>query len=71
MLVAFSGMVFGWVVSEIFLSWVMLEIEILLGVLVQQPEVPHFHRARTLSFYGVVDNADGCSIIHMYWGGRL
>ena len=60
-------MCLAWVVDHVLLAWVVLYVEVLLHMLVQQPEVTHFHCARLLALDGVVHDTYGCTVVDVYW----
>ena len=59
-------MVLALVVSKIFLPGVPLNFICILCHFVTNPKILHFHRLRSLSFYGVVCDADGGGIVAMH-----
>lgn len=64
-------MEFGVVVAQVFGSGVPLDIELLAGDLVCDPEVSHFHRTGTLALNGVVGNAGGGGVVAVEGCGWL
>ncbi len=63
--------VFRRIITHVFLSRLTLKFEILLSFPVQQPEVMHFHGAGVLTFDSVIDNANGSSVVNVYWCWQL
>jgi hypothetical protein len=63
--------VFRRIIAHVFLSGLIMKFEILLSFSVQEPELTHFHGAGALLFDSVVDNANGSSIVNVYWCWRL
>jgi hypothetical protein len=67
------GVVFTLVISKILFTRVPFDIVRILGNLITHQKIPHIHRARLLSFDGVVRNAysggvvamDGCFWLRM------
>ena len=66
-----SRMCFGGVVAQVFLSWVMMEFEGLLGLAVEEPKVFVLHRARSGSFLRVVNDTYTCAVVDVDWRGWL
>ena len=65
MLMYGTSMMLGRILHEVFLAGLVVKFETLLGHLVKQPKVSHFHCARSLSFNRVIRDAYGCRIINM------
>ena len=70
MLMNVSCVVFRRIITHVFLSGLKMKFEILLSFPVQQPEVMHFHGAG-LTFDSVIDNANGSSVVNVYWCWQL
>jgi hypothetical protein len=62
---------FGVVISQVFLSRVPSDVELVSGDLVGNPKVAHLHGAGTLALDCVVGNASSGGIVTMDWGRRL
>ncbi len=67
MLMDVSCVVFRRVIAHVFLSGLIMKFEILLSFPDQKPEVTHFHGVGALTFDGVIDNANGSSVVNVYW----
>jgi hypothetical protein len=67
----FGTMVLGDVVAEVLCSGVPVNANVLIADLIDDPKVAHFHRAGSLTFYGVVGDSDGSGVVAMYGRGRL
>jgi hypothetical protein len=63
MLVYVSHVVFRGIIAQVFLPGLIVKFEVLLSFPIKQPEVLHFHGAGALVFGGIVDNADGGSVV--------
>ena len=48
-----------------------MKIKLLLGFAVQEPKILIFHRARSRSLLGIVDDTHACAIVDVDRGGRL
>ena len=57
-----SRVVFGWIVAQVFLTGLIIKLEVLLYFTVQELEISHFHRTGVLSFDSVIDNANSSSV---------
>ncbi len=55
------------IIAHVFLSGLIMKFEIFLIFPIQQPEVTHFHGAGALTFDRVIDNANGSSVVNVYW----
>ena len=71
MLMNVGCVVFRRIIAHVFLSGLIMKFEILLSFPVQQQEVTHFHGAGALAFDGVIDNANGSSVVNVNWCWRL
>ena len=58
--------VFTGIVTQIFLSWMTFYLKHLLGHLIENPKIAHFHWSWSLSLDCVVNNASNGSVIDMY-----
>ena len=67
MLMYLPKVMFGGIIGEIFYPGLVVKFEILLGHLVKQPKVSHFHCARLLSLNRVIHDAYDGRIIEMDW----
>ncbi len=63
MLVYVSHFVFSGIIAQVFLSGLIVKFEVLLSFPIKQPEVQHIHGAEALAFDGIVDNANGGSVV--------
>ncbi len=63
MLVCVGRVVFRGIITQVFLSGLIVKFEVLLSFPIKQPEVPHFHGSGVLAFDGIVDNADGGRVV--------
>ena len=70
-LVMCSYVVFALVIRQILFSWMPSDIICVLGNLVTNPEISHFHRSRSLTLNSVVCYADCGGVITMYVCPRL
>jgi len=59
------GMVFGVVISHVFLSGVPLDVELLAGYLVGDPKIAHFHGVGALAFDCIVGIAHSGGVVTM------
>ena len=66
-----TSMMLGGIIGEICLVGLVEKFEILLGHLVKQPKVSHFHCARSLPLNRVIHDAYDCCIIDMDRSLRL
>jgi hypothetical protein len=71
MLMNVGYVVFGRIIAHVFLSGLIMKFEILLSFPIQQPEVTHSHGVGALAFDSVIDNANGSSVVNVYWCWRL
>jgi hypothetical protein len=67
MLMYDSRVVFRGIVAQVFLSWLIVKFEVFLRFAVEKPEVSHLHCAGALGFDGIVDNANGGSVVYVDW----
>ncbi len=65
MLMYVSHVVFRGIITEIFLLGLIVKFEVLLHLAIKKPEVLHFHCTGALAFDGIVDNADGGSVVYV------
>ncbi len=63
MLVYVGSVVFRGIIAQVFLPRLIVKFEVLLSFPIKQPEVPHFHGTGALVFDGIVDNANGGSVV--------
>ena len=71
MLMNLPKVMFGGIIGKIFNAGLVVKLEILLGHLVKQPKILHFHCTRSLSLNRVIHDAYGGSIVAMDWRLRL
>ena len=71
MLMYCTSVMLGGIIGKVFLTGLVVNFEILLGHLVKQPKVTHFHCARSLSLNSVIHDAYDCRIIDMDRSLRL
>ncbi len=71
MLMNVDCVVFRRIIAHVFLSRLIMKFEILMSFPIQQPEVTHLHGARVLMFDSVIDNANGSSVVNVYWCWQL
>jgi hypothetical protein len=64
-------MMFGYVVTKVFDTWVPEDSNLLVRHLIYNPEVAHFHGSRALAFYGAVRNADRRGVVTVDRGRGL
>jgi len=57
---------FTLVVSKILLPGVPFKFVGILCHLITYPKIPHFHRSQSLSFHGVICDADGGGVVAMH-----
>ena len=72
MLMDVSSVMFGQVITQVFLSGLIMKFKVFLSFAVKEPEVSHFHGTRSLSFDGFVDNSDSSGVVDMngcWWLG--
>ena len=48
-----------------------VELELSLGIPVEEPKIFVLHRARACPFLGVIDDTHASAVVDVYWGGRL
>ncbi len=65
MLMYVSHVVFRGIVAKVFLSGLIIKFEVFLHFAVKKPEVLHLHCAGALVFDGIVDNANGGSVVYV------
>jgi hypothetical protein len=58
---------FGRIVSQIFVSRVPADVEFAIFYLVADVKIAHFHRARALPIYGTVGNACCSDVVAVNW----
>jgi hypothetical protein len=71
MLVFVGRMMFGGIVAQVLLARSIVESEELLGFIIKEPKVAHFHSLGMLAFDGVVHNADSCGVVNVNGNGWL
>ncbi len=65
MLMYVGCVVFRGMVAQIFLPGLIVKFEVFLRFAVENPEVSHLHCAGALVFVGIVDNANGGSVLYV------
>ncbi len=71
MLMYVGRVVFRGIITQVFLPGLVVKFEVLLCFTVEKPEVPHLYCLGALSFDGIVDNADGGSVVNVNWYRQL
>ena len=71
MLMYLPKVMFGRIIGKVFQAGLVVKFEILLGHLVKQPKISHFHCARSLSLNRVIHDAYDGRIVDMDWRLRL
>jgi hypothetical protein len=66
-----ARMVLALVVSQVFESWVPLDVIRVLSYLITNPKISHFHASSALAFDGVICDSDGSRVVAMDRGFRL
>ena len=59
--------VFRGIIAQVFLPGLIVKFELLLLFAIKKPEVLHLHCAGELMFDGIVDNANGGSVVYVNW----
>ncbi len=67
MLMYVGRVVFRGIITKVFLPGLRVKIEVLLCFAIKKPEVLHLHCAEVLAFDGIVDNANGGSVVYVNW----
>ncbi len=67
MLMYVGRVVFRGIIGQGFLPRLIVKFEVLLRFAAKMPEVSHLHCAGALVFDGIVDNADGGSVVNVNW----
>ncbi len=62
MLVNVCYVVFRWIIAQVFLTGLIVKLEVCLCFSFQEPEISHFHCTGTLSFDSVIDNANSSGV---------
>ena len=70
-LVVGGGVMLGVIVTHVLEAGMPMDTELLAGNLISNPEVAHFHGARSLAFDGVVGNAGGGGVVTVDWSRWL
>jgi hypothetical protein len=65
MLMYVSRVVFRGIVAQVFLSRLIVKFEVFQRFAVKKPEVLHRHCVGALAFDGIVDNANGGSVVYV------
>jgi hypothetical protein len=65
MLMYVGRVVFRGIIAHVFLSRLIVKFEVFLRFAVKKPEVLHLHCVGALAFDGVVDNANGGSVVYV------
>jgi hypothetical protein len=71
MLVNVCGVVFRWIIAQVFLTRLIIKLEILLCFSIQEPEISHLHCMVTLLFDSVIDNANSKGVVNVDGCWRL
>jgi hypothetical protein len=71
MLVNVCCVVFRWLVAQVFLTGLIIKLEVLFCFTIQEPEIPHFHCTGMLSFDSVIDNANSSGVVNVDGCWRL
>ena len=71
MCVYWSYVCFGRIVCHEFRSRMVVKFEVHLRILIEKPEISHFHRSRALPFDRAVNNSYGRCVVDVYWCWRL
>ena len=71
MLMDGGRMMFGGIVTQVFLAWLIAETEEALSFSIKEPKVAHFHSTQSLAFDGIVHNANSSSIVNVNGNGGL
>ena len=61
----------GVIVTHVLKAEMPMDTELLAGNLISNPEVAHFHGARSLAFDGVVGNTGGGGVVTVDWSRWL
>ncbi len=69
MLVYVCCVVFRWIVAQIFLTGLIIKLEVLLCFSIQEPEISHFCCTGALLFDSVIDDANSSGVVNVdgYW----
>ena len=59
------------VVTQVFLSWVVVHGELSLYFAIKQPKISHFHRTGALTLHSIVDDTHGGGVITVDGNGGL
>ncbi len=62
-----SCVVFRGIIAQVFLPGLIVKFEVFLHFAVKKPKVLHLHCAGALAFDGIVDNANGGSVVYVNW----
>jgi hypothetical protein len=65
-----SSMMFGWIIAKVFLAGLVVKFKIVLCLLSNSHKYCIFI-AHDFLFDDIIDNADCCGVVNMYWGGWL
>jgi hypothetical protein len=63
MLMYVNRVVFRGIIAKVFLPGLTVKFEVLLSFAIKKPEVLHLYCGGALAFDGIVDNADGGSVV--------
>ena len=66
-----AGVMFGWVIPQVFVAGVVTNVEDFLCLVAHQPKISHVHCPRPLTFDGVGDDAHCGRIVAVDRGRRL
>ncbi len=58
-------------IAQVFLTRLIIKLEVLLCVSIQETEISHFHCTGTLSFDSVIGNANSSGVVNVDEGWRL
>ncbi len=71
MLVNVCCVVFRCIIAQVFLTGLIIKLEVLLCYSIQEPEISHFHRTGTLLFDSVIDDANSGGVVDVDGCWRL
>ena len=61
----------GVIVTHVFEAGMPMDIKLLAGNLISNPEIAHLHGTRALAFHSVVGNASCGGVVAVNWSGWL
>ena len=56
--------VFRWVIAQVFLTKLIIHLEVLLCFYIQEPEISHFHCMGALLFDSVIEDANSSGVVN-------